>query len=321
MQGRVVVVGSANLDLVTVTPTLPLPGETLLALSYAELPGGKGSNQATAAARLGAQVSFVGRRGADAAGDRLRSALADEGVDVQHFGLAEGPTGRALVMVDEAAENSIIVVQGTNALVTPATVAEAAALLAAAQVVVCQLEVPVDAVLAAARATAGSFVLNPAPAQRLPAELLSAVDVLVVNETEYETVLGSPLPDDLADLATVAARPGMPATIVATLGARGAALCHGGTVTVLAPPKVTVVDTTGAGDTFVGALAAELAAGLELPQAVRHAVTAASLSTRTLGATQGMPRRDEVMAVAPQSPEPVTSPPRGFQQAGTPAEA
>ncbi len=321
MHGQVVVVGSANLDLVTVTPTLPVPGETLLATSYRELPGGKGSNQATAAARMGARVSFVGRRGTDAAGDLLRDSLAAEGIDVDHFAVAEGPTGRALVMVDDAAENSIIVVQGTNALVTPDAVAAANEVISGARVVVCQLEIPVESVLAAARTTRGSFVLNPAPAQRLPAELLAAVDVLVVNETEYETVLGSAIPADLDRIADVAARPGMPATIVATLGARGAAVCHAGTVTLVSPPPVDVVDTTGAGDTFVGALAAELAGGLDLAQAARHAVTAASLSTRSLGATQGMPRRDEVVAVAPQSPEPVTSRPVGTHQVGTPAEA
>lgn len=321
MRGRVVVVGSANLDLVTVTPTLPVPGETVLATSYRELPGGKGSNQATAAARMGADVSFVGRRGTDAAGNILTDALTAEGIDVTHFAVADGPTGRALVMVDDAAENSIIVVQGTNALVTPEAVDEAAALIADARVVVCQLEVPVATVLAAARTTTGTFVLNPAPAQHLPEELLAAVSVLVVNETEYETVLGSPIPDDLSEIADVAGRPGMPETVVATLGSRGAAVCHQGTVTVVAPPTVEVVDTTGAGDTFVGALAAELAAGLDLAQAARHAVTAASLSTRSLGATQGMPRRDEVVDVAPPSSESVTSRPRGNHQVGTPTEA
>ncbi len=321
MGGKVVVVGSANLDLVTLTPTLPVPGETLLATSYRELPGGKGSNQATASARMGADVTFVGRRGTDAAGDLLSGALAAEGINVDHFSVAQGPTGRALVMVDDAAENSIIVVQGTNALVTPEAVDEAVSLISEAAVVVCQLEIPLETVVAAARATRGIFVLNPAPAQVLPDELLAAVDVLVVNETEYETVLGAPLPDDLDEIAAVTARPGMPATVVATLGGRGAAVCTGGSVTLVPTPRVEVVDTTGAGDTFVGALAAELAAGLDLAQAVLHAVTAASLSTRSLGATQGMPRRDEVVSVAPSTPESATNRPSDNNQAGTPAEA
>ncbi len=306
MPGRVAVVGSANLDLVTLTPTLPVPGETLLASSYTELPGGKGSNQATAAARMGAHVCFVGRRGHDAAGDLLADTLAAEGVDITCFGHADGPTGRALVMVDEQAENSIIVVPGTNGLVTPDAVAQAGAAVTDADVVVCQLEVPLDAVAAAARAATGRFVLNPAPAQPLPPDLLARVDVLVVNETEYATVLGSPLPADLAEIAEVAARPGMPATLVATLGGRGAAVCHEGQVTLVAPPPVEVVDTTGAGDTFVGALAAELAGGAPMAEAARRAVTAASLSTRSLGATQGMPRRDEVLAAARQTPGAVT---------------
>ncbi len=321
MRGRVVVVGSANLDLVTVTRTLPLPGETLLALSYAEGPGGKGSNQAVACARMGARVSFVGRRGTDAAGDLLTAELSREGIDVEHFRTADGPTGRALVMVDEAAENSIIVVQGTNALVDGDAVAEAAPLIRDAAVVVCQLEVPVETVLATARLAAGTFILNPAPAQVLPADLLAAVDVLVVNETEYETVLGSALPEDLADIASLAGRPGLPRTVIATLGSRGAAVCEDGVVTLVQPPVVTVVDTTGAGDTFVGALAAELAAGLDLTTAARHAVTAASLSTRSLGATTGMPGRDEVLEVAPQSPVPAVSSPGGTIQVGHPTEA
>lgn len=321
MVGRVVVVGSANLDLVTVTATLPLPGETLLATSYAEFPGGKGSNQATAAARMGAKVSFVGRRGPDAAGEILAATLADEGIDVEHFRIADAPTGRALVMVDDAAENSIIVVQGANAEMSAAAVSAARDLIAAADVVVCQLEVPVEAVLSAARTARGRFVLNPAPAQPLPEALLAAVDVLVVNETEYETVLGASLPGDLTEIAAVARRPGMPATVVATLGARGAAVCHGGTVTLVSPPAVQVVDTTGAGDTFVGALAAELAAGLDLEQAARHAVTAASLSTRTLGATQGMPSRDEVVERATQTPEPANGRFRRTHQAGRTTDA
>lgn len=297
--GRVTVVGSANLDLVTITDTLPRPGETLLARSYTEGPGGKGSNQAHAAARMGAAVSFVGLRGHDEAGQVLADALTAEGVDVTAFATADGPTGRALVMVDAAAENSIIVVPGTNAMLSADHVRDAGDTVSGADVVVCQLEVPLAAVHAAREACTGLFVLNPAPAQALPPELLAQTDVLVVNETEYETVLGAPLPGDLDAIAEVAACPGAPATIVATLGARGAALCHEGRVTLLRPPPVEVADTTGAGDTFVGALAAELADGTPMLDAAARAVVAASLSTRSLGATAGMPRRDEVRQASP----------------------
>ena len=314
--GRVAVVGSANLDLVTICDTLPRPGETLLARSYREGPGGKGSNQAHAAARMGAEVSFVGLRGPDPAGQTLADALTAEGVDVTGFVVAEGPTGRALVMVDAAAENSIIVVQGTNAMLTAEQV-RAVPAVAAASVVVCQLEVPLAAVQAAREVCTGTFVLNPAPAQPLPPDLLAATDVLVVNETEYQTVLGAPLPDDLDEIRTVAARPGAPTTIVATLGERGAAVCHEGVVTLVPAPAVEVVDTTGAGDTFVGALAAELAAGSQTLQAARRAVVAASLSTRRLGATAAMPRRSEVLAAVPTTPGDAP----GDQQAAPAVEA
>jgi ribokinase len=304
--GRVAVVGSANLDLVTVTETLPRPGETLLATSYSEGPGGKGSNQAHAAARMGARVSFVGLRGDDAAGQILARSLSAEGVDVSTFGVTDGPSGRALVMVDAAAENSIIVVAGSNAKLSAADIAHAGDAVGAADVVVCQLEVPLAAVQAARMACTGTFVLNPAPARVLPADLLAGTDVLVVNETEYETVLGVPLPQRLDDMADVAARPGSPTVVVATLGPRGAAVCTDGAVTLISPPHVTVVDSTGAGDTFVGALAAELARGSDVLTAARMAVVAASLSTQNLGATAGMPYLHEVVRhlELSKSPEP-----------------
>ncbi len=304
--GRVAVVGSANLDLVTVTPTLPRPGETLLATSYSEGPGGKGSNQAHAAARMGAHVWFVGLRGDDAAGAYLARSLEDEGVDVSTFRVTAGPSGRALVMVDAAAENSIIVVPGSNAKLSAADIERAGAAVREADVVVCQLEIPLDAVQAARTACTGTFVLNPAPARVLPADLLAGTDVLVVNETEYETVLGLPLPERLDDIAEVVARPGTPKVIVATLGPRGAAVCMHGSVTLVTPPPVTVVDSTGAGDTFVGVMAAELARGDDVLTAVRTAVVAASLSTQSLGAVSGMPRRDEVARHVAESttPEP-----------------
>jgi ribokinase len=305
--GRVAVVGSANLDLVTVTEALPRPGETLLATSYSEGPGGKGSNQAHAAARMGARVSFVGLRGDDAAGQILANALSVEGVDISTFGITAGPSGRALVMVDAAAENSIIVVPGANGLLSASDIELAGDAVRAADVVVCQLEVPLAAVQAAQRACTGTFVLNPAPARALPEDLLAGTDVLVVNETEYETVLGIPLPQRLDDIADVTSRPGSPGVIVATLGPRGAAVCTDGAVTLITPPHVIVVDSTGAGDTFVGALAAELAQGSDVLTAARMAVVAASLSTQSLGATAGMPHRDEVVRhlELSKSPEPV----------------
>ncbi len=302
--GRVAVVGSANLDLVTVTDTLPRPGETLLATSYSEGPGGKGSNQAHAAARMGATVSFVGLRGDDEAGQILADALSAEGVDVTPFATTDGPSGRALVMVDAAGQNSIIVVAG----VERDAVGRAHRARRNRRQRRRRRRVPARDPAGRGRrprrdACTGTFVLNPAPARRLPADLLARTDVLVVNETEYETVLGSPLPARLTEIADVASRPTSPATIVATLGARGAAVCTDGTVTLISPPKVTVVDSTGAGDTFVGALAAELATGTDVLTAARMAVVAASLSTQRLGATAGMPRRRRGARAPRRAPE------------------
>ena len=295
ISAEIVVVGSVNVDLVAQVTTLPLPGETVLATSYAEFPGGKGGNQAIAAARLGRRVAFVGRTGDDAAGAWLRSVLADEGVDVRELKqLTTQATGRALVIVDAQAENSIVVIGGANAALGVEHVDEAAGPLRDAAVVVAQLEVPVDAVRAAARHARGLFVLNPAPAQRLEDELMRLVDVLVVNEGEFETLTGKPLGADPPARKAQLGERALPRSVVVTLGGRGALVWHDGEMTPVPAPVVSVVDTTGAGDTFVGALADALSRGEALPAAARWAVCAASLSTSSLGATTAMPSSAEV---------------------------
>ena len=292
---EIVVIGSANADLVTRVERLPAPGETVLATGYAEHPGGKGANQAIAAARLGRAVSFVGVVGEDGHGELLTQALADEGVDVAHVRRLPGvPTGRALVVVDDAAENSIVVVSGANAELQPDDVAAAAAALRRAAVVVAQLEIPLAAVRAAAEQAGGRFVLNPAPARPLDADLLAHVDVLVVNEGEFARVTGLDLGDDPRTFAARVEQAGLRCAVVVTLGGRGAMACEGGQVTVCPAPTVTVVDTTGAGDCFVGALADAVARGQALPEALHWAVAAASLSTQSLGATTAMPTSPEV---------------------------
>ncbi|WP_225755184.1 ribokinase [Actinotalea sp. Marseille-Q4924] len=294
---EIAVVGSVNVDLVATVARLPLPGQTVPALGFEQFSGGKGANQAVAAARLGRRVALVGLTGSDAEGAAVRAALARGGVDVTHLGVADGaPTGRAIVLVADDAENSIVVVAGSNALLGEVDVAAASEELRDAAVVLAQLEVPVDAVLAAARGAAGTFVLNPAPARELPDELLDLVDVLVLNEVEYEVVIGRPLPADLADLPAHLAQSGLRCAVVVTLGGRGAALCQDGAVVVETPPHVPVVDTTGAGDTFIGALADALSRHEGPPAALRWAVHAASLSVGALGATTGMPTSDQVGA-------------------------
>ncbi|MEA5455156.1 ribokinase [Sinomonas sp. JGH33] len=292
---EIVIIGSVNLDLVVTVPALPLPGETVLATSYDEFAGGKGSNQAIAAARLGRRVAFVGRTGGDAAGAVVRKALAAEGVDVSQLAsIPSEKTGRAFVQVDERAENSIIVAAGANARLNADDVAGAAECVGGAAVVVAQLEVPLDAVRAAARLARGTFVFNPAPARPLDRELLGLVDVLVVNQGEFEVVTGEPAADDPSSMASAVARAGLPGSIVVTLGARGALVWHEGGLQSVPAPAVQAVDTTGAGDTFVGALADALARSEGLLDAARWAVCAASLSTLSLGATTAMPRPAQV---------------------------
>lgn len=292
----IAVVGSVNLDQVTSVVRLPQPGETVHAVGHHEFVGGKGSNQAIAAARLGRHVAFVGLIGEDHEGTTVRQRLTQESVDLTHLGTGPWSTGRAIVLVDQDAENSIVVVGGANAELTPDRLVDATDLIARAAVVVCQLEIPVETVTAAARLARGTFVLNPAPAQVLPPELVDRIDVLVVNETEYAVVLGTALPDDHAAIAKQLAERDLTCTVVVTLGGNGAVLCHRGEVTHVNVPPVPVRDTTGAGDTFTGALADALSRGETPEQAVRWAVHAASLSVSALGATTAMPTPNQVRA-------------------------
>lgn len=277
----VVVVGSANLDLVASTHRLPSAGETVVAHSYVEACGGKGLNQAIAAARAGARTAFVGAVGDDTAGSTLRDALIAEGVDVSHLAVVPGPTGRAFIGVDDTAENQIIVVPGANRLLGTAQVDAAAAMLASAKVVVAQLEIPMLAVARAA-ALAGAdtiVVVDPAPATALPDGLVQRVDVLVPNEHE-ESVIGG-----ASSLVARGAR-----VVVVTEGERGARVVTAGGVDRVAPHRVTPLDSTGAGDAFCGVLCARLAVGggwPALPDALRAAAVAGALATQVRGASGG----------------------------------
>jgi ribokinase len=280
----IAVVGSANLDVVVAVARLPGPGETVVGADRRELPGGKGANQAVAAARLGSSVGFVGRVGADAAGRRLRADLAAEGVDVAALGEDDGaPSGMALIGVDEAGENAIIVSPGANGRVGPADVEAAHGLIAGAGVVLLQHEIPADAVVAASAVAGGRVVLNPAPAR----ELAGRVDVLVPNRGELERLAGGGPP------AEAAARLALPAVVV-TLGAEGALVVQGSRTEKVAAPSVRPVDTTGAGDAFCGALADALDRGAELVEAARWATVAAALSVTGEGARGGLASRAEV---------------------------
>lgn len=277
----VVVVGSANLDLVATTERLPGPGETVLGHAYAEHAGGKGLNQAVAAARAGASVAMIAALGADDAGRRLRDLAVAEGIDVDEITIEPHPTGRAVITVDRHAENTIVVVPGANAVLTPP------ASLPPCRTLLCQLEVPlevVDTVLQVARGQGVTTILNPAPARPLDPVLLAHCDVVVPNEHELELLGGLD--------ALLAGGVG---AVVVTLGSAGVLVADAsGRRTRVEPFEVDPVDTTGAGDAFCGYLAARLAAGDPLTDAVRIAAAAGALATTTAGAVPSLPRFDAV---------------------------
>jgi ribokinase len=278
----IAIVGSINLDVVVEVERHPVPGETVLGGDRLELPGGKGANQAVAAARLGADVVFVGRVGDDDAGRRLRDGLAAECVDVTHVRVdPSAPTGMALIAVDGAGENTIVVSSGANARVSAADVEAASEVLARAAVTLVQHEVPSDAVAAALAVGGGTVVLNPAPAR----PVVAPVDVLVPNRGELEALAGRA--GDPVELARSldAAR-----AVVVTLGSEGAVVIEGERVDRIPAPRVDVVDTTGAGDAFCGALAQALDAGADLVEAARWATRAAAASVTKPGAQGGLPR-------------------------------
>jgi ribokinase len=276
----VVVVGSGNVDLVSQVERIPEPGETVLSTGFATHAGGKGNNQATAAARAGAHTTFIGAFGGDDNGARLRESLADSGAHTLVRTSSE-PTGTALIVVAKNGENSIVVNAGANATLTNLTDAEHAA-IADADVVLLQLEIPLDTVIEAARTATGTVVLNAAPAQPLPRDLLDNVDLLIVNEHEAALLGGAD------ELLTVVPR------LVVTLGGEGALVRTRDANTTVPGIKVDVVDTTGAGDTFCGALVAKLDEGATLDEAVRFATVAAALSVGRPGAVPAIPTRQEI---------------------------
>jgi len=321
MAGRVIIVGSVNVDLVVIASRLPGPGETVTGGDVARHHGGKGGNQAVAAARLGARVAFVGAVGEDDFGAVARAALAAEGIDVSHLATVARPTGVALIVVDARAENLIAVAPGANASPTTASVAAALEALAVGpgDVVLASCEIPpgaVRAALAGACAAGATSVLNPAPADGLDPATIALADVLTPNQAELALLAAAPGAGAAAAGAGAGAAvpaEGAPGTetlarrllvegaggraVVVTLGAAGALVVPaGGPATAIPAPHVVPVDTTGAGDAFNGALAAGLAAGLPLGAAVRRAVTAAGLSTTRAGARAGMPTAAELAA-------------------------
>jgi ribokinase len=297
---EVAVVGSLNLDLVVRVARLPGPGETVSGDDVFRNPGGKGANQAVAAARLGRRVAMVGRVGDDAAGRELLGSLEADAVDTSRVRVVAGvPSGIALITVSEDGENQIVVSPGANARLTPDDVGQAGAALGAATVTLLQLEVPLEAVAAAARAAGGTVVLNPAPVRDLPEELVADVDVLVPNRVELAQLAGGAEPGTVAEATRLAGR--LPArAVVVTLGADGCLVIVGGdTVHVPAVP-VRAVDTTAAGDAFCGGLADALAGGATLEDAARRAVRVAAAACLRPGAQASLPTPGDLQAL----PEP-----------------
>ena len=310
MSRHLVVIGSANTDLVTRTPRVPAPGQTVLGSDLLTLPGGKGANQAVAAARLagraGPIVHFVGRVGDDEAGGRLRHTLSRDGVDTAHLRTTrETASGCALILVDSRGQNSIVVSPGANARVTPADVDAAEKLIRSAAAVLLQLEIPLPTVrhaLAMCRRLGVTSILDPAPVppRGLPRALLAAADVLTPNEPESLQLLGAtppanarraPRPSDVA--RTLISRGA--STVVLKLGPRGAAAAtRAGDFHSARPYRVRAVDTTAAGDAFNGALAVAMAEGRPLPDAIDFANAAGALCCTKRGAQPALPTRAEV---------------------------
>lgn len=286
MSGSVAVIASINVDLVVSADHLPTPGETVLGGRFAVHDGGKGANQAVAAARAGAAVSVIGAVGADEYGARSVAALAAEGIDVSRVRVVDAePTGVALIVVGPRGENQIAVAPGANA--TFELTDDELAAIATADVTLASHEIPVAAMLAGVRA-ARRAILNPAPARALPAEVLSIGPILTPNEHELIVAIGND--DTAAALDELASRNAGP--VVVTQGPAGALLAAGDRRERFeGVPAPSVVDTTGAGDAFCGTLAAWLAGGADLDTSIRAANAAGSLSVRVAGARDGMPSR------------------------------
>ncbi|MCO1580940.1 ribokinase [Crossiella sp. SN42] len=277
MPVSITVVGSVNLDLIARLPALPQPGETLTATHYAQAPGGKGANQALAARRLGADVRLVAAVGTDALAAEALALLRADGVDLSELTEVPGPTGLALIEVDESAETTIVVVPGANARleVKPAQ-------LAGSDGVLTVLEVPEAAVVAAAEHATGFFALNAAPARPVPDEVLRRADLVVVNRGEFEAIENI----------------GLARTVAITHGAAGAELRRDGVkVAEATPPQVTAVDGTAAGDAFTAALMLGLLEGRSDTEALRRACAVGALTATRHGAQPALPTRDEVEEV------------------------
>lgn len=306
MKASIVVVGSSNTDMIVKIDRIPRPGETRLGGEFITAAGGKGANQAVAAAKAGGAVTLIARVGQDMFGEKAVAGLVENGVNVNHVSYDKCPSGVALIFVGDDGENSIAVSSGANAKLSPADVRKAKAVFANADVVVMQLETPLDAIQAAADLAAAQdapVILNPAPAQPLPDKLLKKISIITPNETEAELLTGVKCTSDAAcaRAAQRLLRKGVE-TVIITLGPKGAFVASSSIQQRVAGFKAKAVDTTAAGDTFNGALAVALAEGTPIIEAVRFANAAASIAVTRLGAQPSAPSRKEIEKLTVKKP-------------------
>jgi len=299
MLPKITVVGSINMDLIVRTPRIPSPGETIIGSGFHTAPGGKGANQAVAAARLGAQVSMVGRVGKDEFASILLKNLTLANVNTQFiYQDREATTGVALIEVDDSGENSIVVASGANMRVTSLDVDAAHEAISASDLLLLQLGIPLKTILQAAvlaKRKNVTVILNPAPARKLTSELLNLVDILIPNETETALLTGLPVgsQSEIRAAASSLVTSGVK-TVILTLGENGALLTQGGKSDIFPAFLVNPVDTTGAGDAFVGGFAVALAEGKSMTEAIRWGNAAGALATTRLGAQPSLPMRQDV---------------------------